>query len=89
MAWQIPPLIHYSTINSRSISVDNSNFTPVIFEPACHANPGADTKWAGSSSYISVHLSQMFSNTSASNNVSHWAYKSMSYFFEHAHSLYQ
>ena len=42
----------------------------VFFKRACHANPGADKKRAGSSSYISVHLFQKFSNTSASNNVS-------------------
>ena len=35
----------YSTpiINSISQSVINSNFTPVFFKQACHANPGADT----------------------------------------------
>ena len=36
---------------------------------ACHANPGANKKLAGSSPYISIHLSLKFSNTSASNNV--------------------
>ena len=32
----------FSTINSLSISVNNSNSTPVLFKQACHANPGAD-----------------------------------------------
>ena len=30
--------------NSISASVNNSNFTPVFFKHACHANPGADKK---------------------------------------------
>ena len=76
IAWQIPPLIPFSTINSTSISVNNSYFTFVFFKYACHANPGADKKWAGSSSYISIQLSLNFSKTSASNNISHWTYKS-------------
>ena len=50
--------------------VNNSSSTPVFFKQACHANPGADKRWAGSSSYISVHLFLKFSNTSASNNAS-------------------
>ena len=58
------------------LSVNNSNSTLVFFKHACHANPGADKKWAGSSSYISMHLSLKFSNTSASNAVSDWTYKS-------------
>ena len=46
----------YSTSNSflSSISIffaNNSNFTPVFFKQASHANPGADKKLAGSSSY--------------------------------------
>ena len=41
----------------------------VFFKQAFHANPGADKKRAGSSSYISMHLFLKFSNTSASNNV--------------------
>ena len=35
IAWHIPPLIPFS------ISVNNSNSTPVFFKQACHANPGA------------------------------------------------
>ena len=32
----------YSTINSISMSVNNSNFTSVFFKAACHTNPGAE-----------------------------------------------
>ena len=46
----IPPLIPISIINNISMSVNNSNFTPVFFKQTFHANPGADKKWAGSSS---------------------------------------
>ena len=34
----------FFNINNISISVNNSNFTPVFFKQACHANPGADRK---------------------------------------------
>ena len=51
-----------------SLFVNNSNFATVFFKQACHANIGADKKWAGSSSYISRHLFLKFSKTSASNN---------------------
>ena len=71
IVWQIVPVVPFSTINSISTSVNNSNFTFVLFKHACHANPGADKKWAGSSLYISIHLFLIFSNTSASKNVSH------------------
>ena len=50
--------------------VNNSSSTPVFLKQACHANPGAYKRWAGSSSYISIHLFLKFSNTSASNNAS-------------------
>ena len=30
----------FSTINSISISVNNSNFTSAFFKAACHAKPG-------------------------------------------------
>ena len=43
------------------MSVNNSNSTFVFFKRACHANPGAYKKLAGSSSYISIHLSLKFS----------------------------
>ena len=29
-------------MNGISISIDNSNYTPVFFKKAYHANPGAD-----------------------------------------------
>ena len=38
MAWHIPPLIPFSTLNNISTSVSNSNFTSVFFKHACHAN---------------------------------------------------
>ena len=38
----------FSTINSISISVNNSNFTSVFFKAACHANPGAEGNFTGS-----------------------------------------
>ena len=72
----IPPLIPFSTIDNISLSVDNSNFTPAFFKQACHANPGADKKWAGSSPYISIHLSLKFYKSSARNNVLFWIHKS-------------
>ena len=52
------------------MSVNNSNSTLVFFRHACHANPGAHTKYAGSSWYMLSHTFLKFSNTSASNNVS-------------------
>ena len=58
-----------------SLFVNNFNFIPVFFKQACHANSGANKKWAGSSSYISIHLFLKVSKTSASNNVSVWTYR--------------
>ena len=72
IAWHIPPLICFSTISNMSESVINSNSTSVFLRHACHANPGADKQWAGSSSYTLIHMFLKFSNTSASNNVSFW-----------------
>ena len=69
-ALHIPLLVPSTTIITISLSVNNSNFTSVVFKQACHDNPGADKKYAGSSSYISKHLFLKFSNTSASNEVS-------------------
>ena len=69
-AWHIPPHIPFSTISNISTSVKSSNFISVFLKHACHANPVADRKWAGSSSYISMHLFLKFSNTSASDDVS-------------------
>ena len=55
IAWYISPRMPFSTINNL-ISIISSNFTPAFFKQACHANPSADRNWAGSSSYISIHL---------------------------------
>ena len=44
IAWQIPSLIPFSTINSISVPVNNSNSTFVFLKYAYHANPGADKK---------------------------------------------
>ena len=38
----------FSTINSISISVKNSNFPSVFFKAACHANTGAEKRFAES-----------------------------------------
>ena len=45
----MPPLIPSSIISSMFMSVSNSGLIPVFFRHACHANPGADKKCAGSS----------------------------------------
>ena len=76
IVWHIPPLIYFSTINNISILANNSNSTSVFLKHACHGNPGADKQWAGSSSYISMHLFSKLSNTFVSNYVSLWTYKS-------------
>ena len=47
----IPPLMPFSTINSISMSVNNSNFTSVFFEVASHANPGAEKTFTGSKTH--------------------------------------
>ena len=51
------------TFNSISMSVKRSNFNLVFFKAACHANPGAVRKQVRSSSYISRHIFQKFSDT--------------------------
>ena len=57
-----------------SISVKRSNFILAFSEAAYHANPGAEKKFAASSSHISNftyfqgHIFIKFSNTSANNN---------------------
>ena len=48
-ALHIPPLIPFSYIINISLSVNNSNSTPVFFKHNCQANPGTDKKCAGSS----------------------------------------
>ena len=67
MAWHIPPPMPFSTISSMSTSVSNSSSTSV-FRHACHANPGPDKKYAGSSSYTSMNFLQKLSNTSANSS---------------------
>ena len=62
-------LYFYHNLNI-SISLKRSNFTLVFFKAACHANPGAERSFAGSSSYISRHIFLKFSNASANNKVS-------------------
>ena len=47
ITWHIPPLIPFSTINSMSISVNNSNFSSVFLKPVCYANPGAERNFTG------------------------------------------
>ena len=68
VAWHIPPLIPFST--SLAYHYLLIILIYVFFKQACHANPGADKKWTGSSCYISIHLFVKLSNTSASNDVS-------------------
>ena len=46
---QVPQLIPFSDISNISKSVNNSNFIVIFLKQACHANPGAHRKWAGSS----------------------------------------
>ena len=60
--WNITPLMTFSTI----IIYLNLSANSVFFRDACHANPGADKRCVGSSSYISMHLLQKLSNTSVS-----------------------
>ena len=68
MVGHIPPQTPFSTINNISISVKRSNFILVFLEAACHANPCAVRKRAGSSLYISRNIFPKFSNTSTNNN---------------------
>ena len=63
------PLMPFSTINSMSKSVSNSNSTSILLTHARHANTGVDKSCAVSSSYISMHLLQKLSNTSANSSV--------------------
>ena len=42
------PLIPFSTINSISMPVNNSNFSSVFFKAACRANQGAERNFTGS-----------------------------------------
>ena len=48
VAWHIPPLNHFSTINSMSVSVNKSNFTSVFLKAAFNPNPGSERNFPGS-----------------------------------------
>ena len=61
-------MIPFSTINNKLVLVNRSSFN--FFKTTCHANPGKVRKGVGSSSYLSRHVFQKLSNTSANNNVS-------------------
>ena len=61
----------------------------VVFKAAGLGNPGAVTKRAGLSSYISRHVFRKLLNTSASNKVLLWAYKSYSPNFVLFQNLYR
>ena len=67
--YHIHSLIFFSVINNILMLVKKSNFPLVFFNSTCHANPGAVRKQAGSSSYISKHIFQKFSNASSNNNL--------------------
>ena len=62
----------FFNINNKLTSISKCSFTFVFFEAACHANSGAVSKQAGSSAYISRHIS----NTSAKNTASPETHKS-------------
>ena len=66
----------FSTITIMSISVKRSNFTSDYLKAVIRANPGAKRNFAGSSSYILIHIFLKFWNISAYNNVLFWANKS-------------
>ena len=72
-AWQIPLLM-----SLISMPGSNSNSYFVFVKVACLGSPGADQKYAGSSSYIFTYLLQRFSNASVSNSVSLCIYRSCS-----------
>ena len=55
---------------------NNSEYRHFPHIDAYHANIGGDKKWAGSSSYISIHLLRNLFNTSESINISLRTYKS-------------
>ena len=52
IAWQIPLLKLFSTINNIPISVKKYDFTLAFSKTACHVNLGAVKKRAVSSLYI-------------------------------------
>ena len=46
IAWLIPPIIPFCTINNVSISINRSNFTLVFLKTAYHDNSGVGKKKA-------------------------------------------
>ena len=76
MAWHIPPLIPFSTINNISISVNKSNSTSVFFKAAYRANRKGERNIAVCSSKISKSIFLKFSKALANSNFSLWRYKS-------------
>ena len=50
------------------MSVNKFNSTLIFFKAAYQANPGAETNFAGSSSYISRHMLLKFAKTSVKSN---------------------
>ena len=58
IAWHI--LIPISTNSTISLFFNNLNSISLFFRHASHANPGADKKYAGSSSYILMYLLHSF-----------------------------
>ena len=69
MVWHILPLMPFSTIKSILTSVSNCNSTFVLSRYAYHANPGAKKKYAGLSSFISMHLLRQLLNGFANSRV--------------------
>ena len=53
IAWHIPPLIPFRTINNILTSVSNSNIIPVFSKHAYHVNPVVDKN-----EQDQVHISQ-------------------------------
>ena len=66
----------FSTINSISISVNNSDFSSEFLEAAYRANPGAEINFTGSKQSIFKQIFLKFSKPSAKSNVSNLRYKS-------------
>ena len=81
------------------MSVKRSNFTLVFFKAACHANPGAERNFAGSSLYILIHIFLKFSNKSAKimyhfehtnhNILLNFLFQNLYKLFLHEHNLHQ
>ena len=57
-----------SVINNILMFVNKFNSTLIFFKAAYQANPGAETNFAGSSSYISRYMLLKFAKTSVKSN---------------------